>query len=104
MLFSGRDSIRGPLISNLVIFQPVSLVADDEVEVERLQQVGGSDEHLVTHDEDRVPRVLGVVAHLVGLVHHIAKVSGQRCSTAVAYIPSNLEVVGLRLRGGAAFK
>ena len=52
----------------------MALVADDEVDVEGLQQVGGSDEHLVAHDQHRVSRVLGVLADLVGLDRGEAKV------------------------------
>ena len=51
----------------------MALVADDEVDVEGLQQVGGSDEHLVAHDQHRVSRVLGVLADLVGLDRGEAK-------------------------------
>ena len=45
----------------------MSLVTDDEVERDGLQHVGRPDEHLVAHYQDRVTRVLGVVANLVVL-------------------------------------
>jgi hypothetical protein len=50
--------------SCLIVFEPVTLVADDEVDGQVVHELGGPDEHLVAHDEHRLPRVLRVLSDL----------------------------------------
>jgi hypothetical protein len=50
-----------------MILEPVTLVTNEKVDVEVLHEIGGADEHLVAHDQDRVSGVLDVLPDLGAL-------------------------------------
>ena len=63
----GFSLLISPLGFYLMILQPVALVANEQVDVQVLHEVGRPDEHLVAHDQDGVPRVLHVLPNLGAL-------------------------------------
>ena len=61
-----------------MILEPVTLVTNEKVDVEVLHEIGGADEHLVAHDQDRVSGVLDVLPDLGALKQE----SNDTCSMA----------------------
>ena len=54
---------------DLVIFEPMSFIADEKVDVEILHEVCWSDEHLVTHDQDWMAGIFHVFSNLGTLLN-----------------------------------